>query len=360
MSQIFDIAALRIIVNSVEKCYQTLGIMHSIYQPIPGRIFDYIARPKPSGYQSLHTTVQDSESNIFEIQIRTAKMHEIAEYGSAAHWKYKDEQNNLSSKSQNEWLEELQKLKEIKDKKEFIATIKDEMFSKQIFTFTPRGDIINLPSGSTPLDFAYRVHTNVGNHFSGVKINGRIMPAKTELKTGDVIEILTSLKVLPSKNWLEITKTGNAKSKIKNALRKINYNILLPEGEKILGELVKKYDLNINRADIERNLSKSKLPYKTLPDALVSLAEGNLNKIKLLKTIFPHFSPAKQKKKAVLVVKKDQLVSLKGILHTFALCCKPTTESKNIGYLSGKHIIRVHRKSCKRLKNLDPKRLLEL
>ena len=215
---IFDIVALRIIVETEEECYRTLGTIHSIFQPLPGRIFDYIARPKKSGYQSLHTTARDELGNIFEIQIRTDKMHQHAEYGPAAHWNYKEEG---STKSATEWLRELQKIDLTQDNRDLMNTIKEEFFSHQIFVYTPKGEIIDLPSGSTPLDFAYRVHSDVGDHCKGAKINGRLKPLDTKLITEDIVEILTDKKARPRRDWLEIAKTTGAKTKIRNYLREV-------------------------------------------------------------------------------------------------------------------------------------------
>lgn len=215
---IFDIVALRIIVETVEECYKTLGTIHSIFQPLPGRIFDYIARPKKSGYQSLHTTARDDQGHVFEIQIRTDKMHQHAEYGPAAHWNYKEEG---SSKKATQWLRELQKIDLTQNNRDLINTIKEEFFSHQIFVYTPKGEIIDLPSGSTPLDFAYRVHSDVGDHCKGVKINGRLKTLDTVLITEDIVEILTDKKSRPRRDWLEIAKTTGAKTKIRNYLREI-------------------------------------------------------------------------------------------------------------------------------------------
>lgn len=216
ISQIFDIVALRIIVETEEACYKTLGAIHSIFQPLPGRIFDHIARPKLSGYQSLHTTTRDELGNVFEIQIRTNEMHQNAEYGSAAHWNYKEEGN---AKTAAEWQRELQKIDLTQDSQELIKTIKEEFFSKQVFVYTPKGEVIDLPAGSTSLDFAYRIHSDVGDHCRGAKINGRLMALKTPLKTGDIVEIQTDKRSCPKRDWLDIAKNTTTKTKIRNYLK---------------------------------------------------------------------------------------------------------------------------------------------
>lgn len=213
---IFDIVALRIIVKTEGDCYKTLGSIHSIFKPLPGRIFDYIARPKQSGYQSLHTTTRDEAGNVFEIQIRTDEMHQHAEFGPAAHWNYKEEGNN---KKATEWLNELKKIDLTQNNHDLINTIKEEFFSNQIFIYTPKGEIIDLPFGSTPLDFAYRIHSDVGDHCKGVKINGQIKPLNTILETEDIVQILIDKRAHPRRDWLEIAKTTSAKTKIRNYLK---------------------------------------------------------------------------------------------------------------------------------------------
>jgi len=216
---IFDIVALRVIVEKEEDCYKALGAIHSIFQPLPGRIFDYIARPKQSGYQSLHTTTRDDFGNIFEIQIRTKAMHQNAEYGTAAHWSYKEEERDGNSKSATEWLRELQKIDLTQNNRDLMKTIKEEFFSKQVFIYTPKGEVIDLPSGSTSLDFAYRIHSDVGDHCKGAKINGRLMALNTILETGDIVEIITDKKACPKRDWLDLAQTTSAKTKIRNYLK---------------------------------------------------------------------------------------------------------------------------------------------
>lgn len=219
---VFDIVALRIIVDKEQDCYKALGAIHSIFQPLPGRIFDYIARPKQSGYQSLHTTTSDSSGNVFEIQIRTNEMNLHAEYGSAAHWNYKEEGN---PKSMAEWQKELQKIDFTQNNRDLMKTIKEEFFAKQVFVYTPKGEVLDLPAGSTSLDFAYRIHSGVGDSCKGAKINGRLMALNTALKTGDVVEILTDKRAHPRRDWLEIAKTTSARTKIRNYLKETEESI---------------------------------------------------------------------------------------------------------------------------------------
>lgn len=220
MSKVYDLLALRIIVQTIADCYTSLGIIHSLYRPVPGRIKDYIAQPKPNGYQSLHTTVFTENGEIVEFQIRTNEMHEEAEYGIAAHWNYKE--GERIGKESFLWIEELLKWQQqIKDNEQFLKTVKFDIFQNRIFVFTPRGDVIDLPENSTPIDFAYHVHSSMGDKCVGAKVNGQMVNLGHNLKSGDIVEILTDKnRKLPNPDWLEIAKTSMARSKIRASLNK--------------------------------------------------------------------------------------------------------------------------------------------
>jgi len=222
ISKIYDLLALRIIVKDVGNCYTTLGIIHNLYKPVPGKIKDYIAQPKPNGYQSLHTTVFAEEGNIVEFQIRTNQMHEEAEYGIAAHWNYKEGANNKLNSQNLKWIDELIKWqKQITDNEQFLKTLKFDIFQNQIFVFTPKGDVIELPEQATPIDFAYHVHSSLGDKCVGAKINGQMVNLGHNLKSGDIVEIITDKnRKSPNSDWLEIAKTSMAKGKIRTAINK--------------------------------------------------------------------------------------------------------------------------------------------
>ena len=235
--QIFDLTAIRVIVDTVKDCYGVLGIAHTLWKPIPGRFKDYIAMPKPNMYQSLHTTVIGPQGEPFEIQIRTWEMHKTAEYGIAAHWKYKEGvTKNLGFEGGFSWLRQLLELQnDLKDPSEFMESLRIDLFNDEVFVFTPTGDVINLPAGSTPIDFAYRVHTAIGNLCVGAKIDGRIVPLDTKLKNGNIIEILTSPNSHgPSRDWLKIVKSTQAKSKIKQWFKKEDRDENIVKGKEML------------------------------------------------------------------------------------------------------------------------------
>ena len=222
LSKIYDLAALRLIVPTVADCYAVLGIIHNLYRPVPGLIKDYIAQPKPNGYRSLHTTVFTEDGEIVEFQIRTPEMHEEAEFGVAAHWNYKETGGQINSR-QLKWLEELVKWqKQIKDNDQFIQTVKFDVFQNRIFVLTPKGDVIDLPEGATPIDFAYHVHSNLGNKCVGAKVNNLLVNLAQQLKSGDIVEInIDKNRKAPNSDWLELAKTSMARNKIRAALNKI-------------------------------------------------------------------------------------------------------------------------------------------
>jgi len=221
IEKIYDIVALRVVTHTIEDCYRTLGIIHSIWRPLPGRIKDYIAVPKPNGYRSLHTTIFTGSGGIAEIQIRTQEMHAEAAYGIAAHFSYKEGKFTKDKKSKFEWLEELKNLKHaLEAPKKFLEHLRSDFFSDRIFIFTPKGDVVDLPEGSTPIDFAYQIHSDIGDHISGVKISGKMSPILTELKNGDIVEIIKKDSAHPTSKWLDYTKTTIAKRHIRAYLVK--------------------------------------------------------------------------------------------------------------------------------------------
>lgn len=365
LGNIFDISALRIIVHTIPDCYKSLGLIHSIYEPLPSKIKDYIAKPKDNGYQSLHTTVKNKEGEIFEVQIRTEKMHEISEHGVASHWNFKENsRNNTLREDALIWVSELEKLKKISDKKEFITELKDQFFSEQIFTFTPRGDIIKIRKDATPIDFAYRIHTGLGHRCIGAKINNRIMPLSTKLNTGDVVEIITSKSFNPSKDWLEFVVTSDAKQKIRSFIKQKDSDTIVELGLKKIKKYLDRYSLEIDEADAQKKIDRSTLPYKSLEKAAIAIYENNLGITKLIKILFPNFKNSnKQEAEKIKTIEANlqkKLPKLKGIRHQIANCCKPKLKDNIVGYLGREHIIKVHKRNCEHLKTLNQDRIIEL
>ena len=390
IEQIFDLTAIRILVNSVKDCYGVLGIVHTIYKPIPGRFKDYIAMPKPNMYQSLHTTVIGPQGKTFEIQIRTFDMHKTAEYGIAAHWKYKEgdagEDKEKGFEKKLAWLRDmLEWQKETSDAEEFMEGFKIDLFSDEIFVFTPKGVVINLASGSTPIDFAYRIHTDVGNRCIGAKVNGKIVPLDYKLKTGEIVEIITSQSAKgPNMDWLNIAKSNQAKSKIKSWLKKAKKDENINKGKELLEKELRKQGVilsEITKGDsYERlakryNLHNSDDIYAAVgvgsisASAFVSrLKEENLgDKVKqsdeeIAKNIEEHIA------KSDRVNKKEgnDGITVKGesnLMIRFARCCNPVPGDEIQGYITKGRGVSVHRTDCSNLKSLiayDPNKVVDV
>lgn len=390
IEQIFDLTAIRILVNSVKDCYGVLGIVHTIYKPIPGRFKDYIAMPKPNMYQSLHTTVIGPQGKTFEIQIRTFDMHKTAEYDIAAHWKYKEgdagEDKEKGFEKKLAWLRDmLEWQKETSDAEEFMEGFKIDLFSDEIFVFTPKGVVINLASGSTPIDFAYRIHTDVGNRCIGAKVNGKIVPLDYKLKTGEIIEIITSQSAKgPNMDWLNIAKSNQAKSKIKSWLKKAKKDENINKGKELLEKELRKQGVilsEITKGDsYERlakryNLHNSDDIYAAVgvgsisASAFVSrLKEENLgDKVKqsdeeIAKNIEEHIA------KSDRVNKKEGNygITVKGesnLMIRFARCCNPVPGDEIQGYITKGRGVSVHRTDCSNLKSLiayDPNKVVDV
>ena len=279
--EIFDLTAIRVLVDTIKDCYGVLGIVHTLWKPLPGRFKDYIAMPKPNMYQSLHTTVIGDEGEIFEVQIRTYEMHRTAEYGIAAHWKYKEGKSKTESFDKKlAWLRQLLEWQsDLKDPKDFMETLKIDFFTDEVFVFTPRGDVINLPEGSTPIDFAYRVHTDIGNSCVGAKINGRIVPLNYQLRNGNIVEIITSVNSNgPSRDWLDIVKSTQAKSKIRQWFKLKDKDTNAIKGKEALEKELKRQGYKVNeilREDWLKSIA-NKASINTVEDLYASIGYGNI------------------------------------------------------------------------------------
>ena len=277
--QIQDLLAFRILISNITECYKVLGIIHSAFTPVPGRFKDYIAIPKVNNYQSLHTTVIGPKAERIEIQIRTFEMHEVAERGVAAHWKYKERSKAEDAGAKLKWVEELMEFNQnVQSSSEFMDVVKNDLDVGGVFVFTPTGDVKELRYGATPLDFAYAVHTEVGNKTVGAKVNGKMVPLKYRLKSGDTIEILTSKTQTPSKDWLKICKTSRAITKIKQYLQKVERDEHREHGEEILEKALRKFDTSVKSLEKKGEFKAllEKQHYKTVEEVFVNLGSGSL------------------------------------------------------------------------------------
>ena len=374
--EIYDLMAVRIIVDSVKDCYAVLGMVHTLWKPIPGRFKDYIAMPKPNMYQSLHTIVVGPDGEPVEIQIRTKEMHNIAEYGIAAHWKYKEGRcNSKQSKSEEklQWLRQmLEWEKDLKDPQEFMDALKDDLFNSQVYVFTPKGDVIELPAGSTPIDFAYRVHTNIGNKCVGAKINGRIVPLDYKLQNGNIAEILTSSNSHgPSRDWVNMVQTPNAKSKIRQWFKKERREENIERGTAILEKELKRYGIPMKDPVCEKQMIQlaKKFNQPSVEDLIATIGYGGIMSSQIVPKIRDVYGKELAKKNAENKSNEDinkqniakqenkkkrrkmlpQGITVEGIdniLVRLAKCCNPIPGDEIIGYITKGRGVAVHRKDC--------------
>ena len=377
--EIFDLTAVRILVDTVKDCYAVLGVVHTLWKPIPGRFKDYIAMPKPNMYQSLHTTVVGPDGEPLEIQIRTHEMHNIAEYGIAAHWKYKEGISNSKEDKIEEKLQWLRQMmeweKDVKDPHEFMDALKEDVFSSQVYVFTPQGDVIELPAESTPIDFAYRVHTNVGNKCVGAKVDGRMVTLDYKLQNGNIVEILTSSNSPgPSRDWLGIVKTPNAKSRIRQFFKKERREENIERGNSILEREFKKHGLPTTKDSvIDKNMLiiAKKFNQPNVEDLIATVGYGGImasqvvtklkelytremrqamkeKKASLSEDIEKHnISDAEYSKKRKKTPSQGIIVEgLDNILVRFAKCCNPLPGDEIVGYITKGRGVAVHRADC--------------
>lgn len=377
---IYDILAVRIIVKTVSECYQVLGMIHAHYTPVPKRFKDYIAVPKPNMYQSLHTTVIGSGGLIFEVQIRTEEMDQVAELGIAAHWAYKENVEYSKEKEQFEiasklkWYGDLLKFSEEdthSEAKTFVDTIKQEILTTNVYVYTPTGEVIDLPRGATPLDFAYKIHTNIGNKTVGAMVNNRIVTLDYELQNGDIISIKTNKNSFgPSENWLKIAKTSHARHKIKSFLNKQNRDVLIANGKSSLEDEFRnnKLTLDINDDFVEKNFSKNNI--HSLDELFCEIGKGNLS----TKTVINRYvgetksqeeNLAKQMERSnrILTTNSETGVVVEGLANPqlkLGSCCNPIPGDPIMGYVTKGYGIVVHHKHCKNANNFSPERLITL
>ena len=377
LDQIYDLFALRIIVNSVKDCYAALGVVHELYNPMPGRFKDYIAVPKPNMYQSLHTTLIGEKGTPFEVQIRTWDMHRIAEYGIAAHWAYKEasfakgkKANVKVSEDKLAWLREtLEWQKDMQDPQEFLNTLKTELFEDEVYVFTPKGDIKVLPSGSTPIDYAYSIHAEIGHHMTGCKINSKMMPIITKLKNGDIIEIITSENSKgPSRDWLKFIQSSTAKNKINAWFKKNQREENIEKGKDLIEKEIKRIGMNhdelFKQEFIQGALNRYK--FNSIEDMYASVGFGAITSGKVIARILEEYRKVHKeenveqkleelsKEKNVAKPSKSGVV-VKGIdncLVKLSKCCNPVPGDDIVGYITRGRGVSIHRADCKNLKDL--------
>lgn len=382
IDQIFDLFALRVIVNSVKDCYAVLGIVHEMYRPLPGRFKDYIAMPKANGYQSLHTTLVGKTGHPFEIQIRTWDMHRTAEYGLAAHWKYKEKTTDKTDSFDEKmsWIRRtVEWQKETKDGKEFLDSLKLDLFSDDVFVFSPKGDVYQLPVHSTPIDFAYRVHSEIGNKMVGARVNDKMVPIGYELQNGDVVEIIISANSKgPSRDWLNIVKSANARAKMIQWFKKEGYDENVESGKEVVERELKRLRLQFN--DLFRpewvEILLNKYTFNKLDDCFAAIGYGAIPVGKIIGRLREEYD--KEKKTEIppeVNVKNDDAkkirkappsgIIVKGIdncLVRLSKCCNPLPGDEIVGYITKGRGVSIHRSDCPNVTNYtdDINRLIDV
>lgn len=364
--QIYDLFAVRAIVDSVHDCYAVLGIMHEMYKPIPGRFKDYIAMPKANMYQSLHSTLIGPEGEPFEIQIRTRQMHKVAEYGIAAHWKYKEGKSDSDNDAKLSWLNQiLEWQKELDDNKEYLNTLKLDLdvFKSHVYCFTPKGEVISLTSGSTPIDFAYSIHSAVGNKLVGARVNGKIVTLEYVLKTGDRVEIITSQNSKgPNINWLKLVKTSTARNKINQWFRKENKIENVQRGKDLLERECKKKGIQLNELANEKSIDAAVCKYNLCDWEAVcaAIGHGALREGNVVNYLYSQYEHEDELCDTVIeksdTHKKNSSIIVKGIGDVnvrFSRCCNPLPGDEIVGFVTRGRGVSLHRTDCKNIINLD-------
>jgi GTP pyrophosphokinase len=375
--QVYDITAFRVVVNSMKECYDVLGIIHSLWKPIPGKFKDYIGLPKENMYQSLHTAAIGPYGERIEIQIRTHEMHRIAEEGIAAHWKYKE--GKILEEADDKrftWLRQLLEWqRDLKDDREFIESVKVDLFPHEVYIFTPKGEVKQFPIGSTPVDFAYSIHSDIGNHCVGAKVNGKIVPLKYEFRSGDTAEIMTSPNQKPSRDWLKFVKTSRAKTKIRQWFTAEEREKSITLGKEILDKELRKYDLQqaklIKSGDLARVASE--FSFQGIEDLIAAVGYGKVTVNQIIGKILPQEKLEQQKEELkegrlkhfvqkITRSPKDALL-IKGIdnvMVRYAGCCNPVPGDKVVGFITRGRGVTIHTADCQNAMDDDPHRKVEV
>ncbi len=368
LDQIYDLTAVRVIVATVDECYEVLGKIHKKWKPVPGRIKDYIATPKPNLYQSLHTTVVTNFGQPFEIQIRTEEMHRTAEYGIAAHWKYKENRTEETTLDERiTWIREMMDIQGgFRDSREFLDSVKAELYSPELLVFTPQSKVISLPEGSTPVDFAYAIHSEVGNHCIGAKVNGKIVPLNSALELGDVVEIITSpTSKGPSRDWLKFIKSSSAKAKIKSFFKRETKEENIRTGKSMLEDMAKRKGYALSDILTPESFKKvsEKLAFDTQEEMFAAIGYGAISSSQVFFKLIDYFRkevpqpievrPFKERHESSAVLVKGTT----GLLVSFAGCCSPVPGDDIVGFVTRGRGVVIHRRDCPNMRNVEPERL---
>jgi len=383
--EILDVIGFRVIVDNVAQCYESLGIIHSLWKPVPGRFKDYIAIPKPNLYQSLHTTVVGPMGERIEVQIRTQEMHRIAEEGVAAHWAYKEKGRDgkgekLSKKDAQSfgWLRQLVEFqKELADPREFLETVKVDLFSDEVFVFTPKGAVKSLPRGATPVDFAYTIHSEIGEHCVGAKVNGKLVPLRYKLKNGDTIEILTSPHSHPSKDWLTFVKTSRATARIRQFIRQAEHRRSIEIGREVAEREFRRFGVTLNKVQKGGELERAAnaLGYRIADDVLAAIGYGKVAPADVLRQLVPaerlaEPQPAEPaptsriteifRKMARRPTGGVRISGIEDVLVRYGRCCNPVPGDAIVGFITRGRGVTVHTVSCDKVLGIDPDRRVDV
>jgi GTP diphosphokinase / guanosine-3',5'-bis(diphosphate) 3'-diphosphatase len=376
IEEVFDFIAIRVITDSIKSCYTILGILHNIWRPVPGRIKDYIAIPRPNLYQSLHTSVIGKNGQPFEIQIRTQEMHRIAEEGVAAHWKYKEGKSGIvEGEEQFRWLRQLiDSQSEISDSHQFLLNLKMDLYPEEVYCFTPKGEVVTLPREGTPVDFAYAIHSQIGHHCVGAKVNNRIVPLRYKLRNGEIVEIITSKDACPSRDWLTFVKTGRARSKIKHWISQQEREDAAELGKKLLEREARKFKTSLKKIGGMDELANvlQRYSFQKIEDIYPAVGFGKVMPRQVLSSLFPEHEPITeppaQPSSIARVVRKvlgrgDTPIAVQGqdgLLVYLAKCCNPIPGDDIVGYITRGKGISVHKADCSNVPNFTEDRIAEV
>ncbi len=385
LDQVYDLIAFRVVVDSIKDCYEVLGLVHSIWKPVPGRFKDYISTPKANMYQSLHTTVIGPDGERIEIQIRTEEMHRVAEYGVAAHWQYKEKGKDSKATTKDAerfaWLRQIMDWqRELSDPREFMASLRFDLFQDEVYVFTPHGDIKELPEGATPVDFAYSIHTEVGDHCAGARVNGRLVPLDTQLTNGDRVEIITDKNRQPSRDWLKFVKTAKARTRVKYYIRTEERDRSIVLAKELLEKEGRKHGINVAKAMKEGHFLKLAGLFNctTVDELLSQVGYARVTPNKVLKRLYAMIHGEKEPdklpdaeepleeserdrdRKAVAKSEGIQISGVDNVLVRFASCCNPLPGEPVTGYITRGRGVTIHRADCPNVKHFESERLLNV